>query len=77
MPEAEKFMWDPKNPIQNNYDAILLLDKSVQLFEEDRPSAIRQQITMHQWDYEVIDLTIDSDTTPMQQHVYFPYNNDM
>ena len=70
------FMWDSQNPSHNNYDYILLFDKSGQLLDEDRPSPSIQQIMMPLYDYKVTDLTDESDTTPMQQHDYFPYTKN-
>ena len=33
-----------------------------------------QKMMMLQCDYEVIDFTDESNTTPLQQHDYFPYD---
>ena len=55
---------------------MLPFDKSGQLLEEDKPSPIMQQITMPQCDYEVIDLTDESETTPMQQNDHFPHKKN-
>ena len=76
-----KLRWDPQNPSHSHYDAILWFDKYGQVFDQnqhdfDRPSPNSQQM-MWQHDYKVIDLTVDSDTTPIQQHVYFQYNKNV
>ena len=69
-------MQDPENTTYNHCDASLLFDKPSQLLEIDRSIPTRQQIMMQQQDFEVIDLTVDFDTNPMQQHVYFPYSKN-
>ena len=64
-----------QNPSHSHYGVVLQFDESGQLLDQDRP---RQQTMMQQHDYQITDLTDESCTTPMQQHVYFPYNkNDM
>ena len=78
-----KFMWDPQNTSHKDHDAILWFVKSGEVFYQDehdldRPSPTRQQMKQLHHDCEVIDLTDNSDITPMQQDVYFPYYwNDM
>ena len=61
-----KLMQDPQNASHNHYDAILLFDKPGQILDQDKPSPTRQQIMMQQDDYEIADMTADSDTTLMQ-----------
>ena len=74
------FKWDPQNQTPNHYDVILQSAKSGQVCNQDENDLGRQITTgkqmMQQHEYEVIDLTDDSDTTFMQQHVYFPYNSN-
>ena len=69
-----KFMWYPKNSSHNHCYAILLFDNSGELLDQDRWGPARQQIMAPQHDYEVIDLTDECGTNPMQQLVSFPYN---
>ena len=71
-------MWDYQNPSHNHYDAILLLNKSVQLLDQDRPSPTRQQI-MYPVTHAFVSyrrLNIDWETyimqqIMMQQHEYY------
>ena len=63
-----KFIWDPNNPTNNHYDAILLFDKPGQVCHQDKdnfvsPKPIGFQTMMQGDADEVTDLTDDSKTT--------------